>query len=98
MSEKKPSLEDRLRKAGIEPDEMAEMVWRRVKDKVVAMLKDMAKQRAADRQAVLTATLSGLTVNWSDGPGDKIAELAERITAAVMRAEERRMNGTGNGY
>ena len=95
------TLEARLKKAGIEPEDLAEVIWQRLRPKIIGMLKHMADSRAAERQALLVEVVGGLAVKWKEcGAGEEsatqVAEMAERLVAAVIRTEERRING--NGY
>jgi hypothetical protein len=53
------NLEDRLLKAGIDPDEFAEIVWRRLEARVEAMV--------AKRAMLLMDALAKATANYSEG-------------------------------
>lgn len=86
----KDELKARLQKASIDPDVFAELVWDRIKEKVVAMLKDMAIRHGTKRETILAAVVNGLCVKWGEDSGQRLAELAERVTEAVMREEDRR--------
>ena len=88
-------LNERLAKAGIEPAELAELLWPHLRPRIIAMLKTMADRRAADRQGILEAVMGGLAVNWKELQGEsagKVAELAERLVEAVMRLERKRID------
>jgi hypothetical protein len=89
-AEPKLTLEQRFAKAGIDLDDLAELLWKRLKPRIVPMLKHMAEQRGADRRRLLEAAVGGLCVRWGEDSGQKLAELAERIVTAVMREEEKR--------
>ena len=87
-------LNERLAKAGIEPAELAEILWPHFRTRVIAMLKTMAANRSADRQGILEAVIGGVAVNWKELQGEsaaKVAELAERLVEAVMRLERQRI-------
>jgi len=73
----KKELESRLIKAGIDPGVFAELLWDKLKRKV-------------DRADILAATVSGLAVRWNGESSQSMAELAERLTDAIMRLEEKR--------
>ena len=78
-------LQSRLKKAGIEPGEFAELVWPFLKPKVEEIVK------TAERDEILAAVVSGLCVGWTpEESATKLAQRAERIADAVMREEERR--------
>lgn len=89
MGKPKEELEARLRKAGIDPEAFAELLWDRVKPRIADMLKQ------TKRDEVLAAALGGLAARWSFGDREctsaqRLAEQAERLTDAIMREEEKR--------
>ena len=78
-------LRERLKKAGIEPSELAELIWPFLRGKF-----DLTK-----RDRLLAAAVAGIAVNWKEPPAGKesaqrAAEMAERLVDAVMSQEERR--------
>lgn len=89
----KPRIPLKQRLSKEDKEELADLLWPLLRDRVVAMLKDMASKRGADRAKILAAALSGLAVKWAEGSATHIAELAERIADAVMRIENKRING-----
>jgi hypothetical protein len=85
------TLEERLQKAGIAPDEFADLVWKRIEKKVTKKIDDYGTKR----ERILAAVIGGLAARWSFGEREctsaqKLAEAAERLVDAVMLAESRR--------
>lgn len=79
------NIRDRWEKAGIDPEEVAALLWPLLERKI---------RRAELRDLLLCAAISGLTSAWSyedrrqETSASQVAQTAKRIVAAVMRELE----------
>lgn len=88
-------VEERLVKAGIDPEVWAEYIWEKVESKVKAVLMEVAWKSSPRRNDILASVIGGLAARWSFGdkdctPPQKLAEMAERLTDHIMLQEQKR--------
>ena len=89
-------LEERLKKAGIDPDVFAELVWNKISPKIESMMRlsfdrtatimagkvrCLLSERDENRKAYFVATLTNLLAAWFDG--EEALIVADQVNAIV---------------
>jgi hypothetical protein len=75
MIKPKEELEARLKRAGIDPDDFADLLWSRLQSTIQGKIKE----------AVFLSVINGLMVRWNGDSTTTVIQLADRLTDAIMR-------------
>jgi Na+/H+-dicarboxylate symporter len=85
MIKPKEELEARLKRAGIDPDDFADLLWSRLQSTIQGKIKEAVAKQAFTREAVFLSVINGLMVRWNGDSTTTVIQLADRLTDAIMR-------------
>jgi Na+/H+-dicarboxylate symporter len=85
MIKPKEELEARLKRAGIDPDDFADLLWSRLQSTIQGKIKEAVAKQAFTREAVFLSVINGLCMRWNGESTQTIVALADRLTDTIMR-------------